>query len=373
MKNKKLLVHIDYGSIGNSGLYISETLVNLDPRLYDKNLLIVQKEFEFPAPGVKKIFNFFGTKFNGRLLQVYKFFDLFSSLFVTLALIFKERNYDRVVVLSLNTPFIHYKIFAKILGWMGVQLYCILHDIVELSIEAPSAIIVKRIEILELADGFICHTNESYEYAKEISDNVFKYKFPLMNITAQCKEIEVNLTPKDSGLSFLFIGALRPEKGVQLLIESFESILTNNNDSNISLIIAGKTISGSIFRSSHKEITIIDQYLSEPDFLRLISEADYVVLPYLEGTNSGILSTVSSTLTPVLASKLPMFIESPFISETNLFELGSIKSLSAAITGKIRNREESQEADDLFIEQAVAKYEDSFKTELNECYAKILK
>jgi glycosyltransferase involved in cell wall biosynthesis len=231
-------------------------------------------------------------------------------------------------------------------------------------------------DILTLADGFICHTEESYDYAKNISDNVYKYRFPLMKITDNPEQVlssQFDQHHERNEIKFLFIGGLRPEKGVQLLIDSFTGILNANIEQKISLTIAGKSIPGMTFHSTSSDIKIIDKYISDHEFLFLISEADYVVLPYLEGTNSGILSTVSSTLTPVIASNLPMFVESSFIAKNNLFEKASLDSLSELLLSKINNYSESKQVDDLFIYQSVANYEESFKVELNECYAEILK
>ena len=179
----RVLAYIDYGSKGNSGLYIKETVTNLTVPENYKTFSFVNSDYQYQFDGVIKTFEKY-SKFisNDKIKKIYKFIDLFFSLIFIIFKVFKYRNTDSICVVSLNSPFIHYKIFAKILKKLSFNVYFILHDIVDLHVDAPKAILTDRKQILKLADGCIAHTDESYEFAKSLNIKSIMYPFPLMKI-----------------------------------------------------------------------------------------------------------------------------------------------------------------------------------------------
>ncbi|HIF9133595.1 TPA: glycosyltransferase [Photobacterium damselae] len=89
--------------------------------------------------------------------------------------------------------------------------------------------------------------------------------------------------------SFLFLGRVSKYKGVELLLESFinSELLINKK-----LTIAGKSNYSIDYNRYSKisNLTIIDEFLSDSDMINLINNHDVLVLPYLEATQSGILT-----------------------------------------------------------------------------------
>ncbi len=101
--------------------------------------------------------------------------------------------------------------------------------------------------------------------------------------------------------SILFIGRISKYKGVELLLEAFtQSPLAGT----ARLIIAGKSnyeIDRSLFGEGAE---FIDAFLDEAEMARLINEADLVVLPYLEATQSGVATLAIDSATPVIATNV---------------------------------------------------------------------
>lgn len=90
----------------------------------------------------------------------------------------------------------------------------------------------------------------------------------------------------------LLFGALLPYKGVDILIEA----LSNYNDDNIFVILAGRTNEnpeyGQLIKKiakNDKRIKVFDKYIAEKEIPNFFGAADYTICPYKRISNSGIL------------------------------------------------------------------------------------
>ncbi|MEM3844931.1 MAG: glycosyltransferase family 4 protein [Candidatus Parvarchaeota archaeon] len=162
-----------------------------------------------------------------------------------------------------------------------------------------------------------------------------------------------------SFFTFLYVGLIRPNKGVNYLLDAFE--LLNKKYNNIRLIIAGSKDSNN-FAEYEKYYTDISKKLETMklncnidffegwyDFERiseLISVSDAIVLPYIDHANetSGIANEFACSGLPLILSKIPRF-ESYFSDGENclLFEPGSPEDLCSAMENimldfKLRSR-----------------------------------
>lgn len=109
----------------------------------------------------------------------------------------------------------------------------------------------------------------------------------------------------------LFFGQLSYYKGIDLLLEAIPKVL--NTYPNEHFVIAGKS-SGFNFDKKLLEqyahhITFIEDYLSIEQLSHLIHSSKFVVCPYREATQSGVLMTAFAMGKTVLATKIGAFPE----------------------------------------------------------------
>ena len=75
-------------------------------------------------------------------------------------------------------------------------------------------------------------------------------------------------------------------------------------------------------------------FISDDDYYNYVKSTRYVILPYISGTNSGIISTVLSLGTDVITSDIPMFSENPLVKKEDCFKSEDKESLIAKLEQK---------------------------------------
>jgi glycosyltransferase involved in cell wall biosynthesis len=114
----------------------------------------------------------------------------------------------------------------------------------------------------------------------------------------------------------LFFGRLSPYKGIDILLEAIPMVL--QRFPNQKFIIAGNPSYGytpnpEIINKYAENIELIARYLDTPSLVKLIRQSAFVVCPYLDATQSGVLSTSFALDKTVLATNVgafPEYIES---------------------------------------------------------------
>ena len=101
------------------------------------------------------------------------------------------------------------------------------------------------------------------------------------------------------GRYILFFGRISPYKGLDYLIPAMDKVAGSHNG--ISLVIAGK---GAIPESVRgvDYIKVINEYISNSDLVNLIRNSLFVVCPYTDATQSGVVSTVLALGTPMVVT-----------------------------------------------------------------------
>lgn len=101
------------------------------------------------------------------------------------------------------------------------------------------------------------------------------------------------------GLSMLFFGRLEPYKGLQELLEAMR-IVGTGNVSNVSLIIAG---SGPEVRLkefyTQRNVYWLSEWIPDEEIPNLFNSADLVILPYIQASQSGVISIAHRYGVPV--------------------------------------------------------------------------
>jgi glycosyltransferase involved in cell wall biosynthesis len=116
----------------------------------------------------------------------------------------------------------------------------------------------------------------------------------------------------------LFLGLIRPYKGVEVLIDAAPLIVAATG--------ARIAIVGEVFPGSRKDverlrsspalgsIDLIDRYVAESEMDEWLAACDVVVCPYRRNAGSGIAARAISALRPIVASDLPGF--HPFVNSS---------------------------------------------------------
>lgn len=153
----------------------------------------------------------------------------------------------------------------------------------------------------------------------------------------------------------LFLGRIEKYKGIELLLDTFKII--RKSIPNLQLTIAGK---GNIEPYSDKinenssnggDLKIISKWLTEYDIEKLLDETDFVILPYIDASQSGVIPvafgngrTVLATNVGALSEQIPEGLG--FLAEPNV----------ASITEKINEIYKMDTEDFLNLNKATRKF-----------------
>ena len=186
-------------------------------------------------------------------------------------------------------------------------------------------------------------------------------------ITDRKEKIYINSKPK-----FLFIGVMREEKGVQILVDAWKKL---GNNFNGELVIAGfKPQNVQIDFSKlndFKNFKLIMKSLSDNEYSNLIKETDYAIFPYLKVGNSGVLSTVVSLNKVPITTKLKVFVDSEFVNEDLICEVNNVDDLAKKIKEVSNNHQSNYINYTKKIEENLNKNKKDFYKNVIEAYKKI--
>ena len=121
----------------------------------------------------------------------------------------------------------------------------------------------------------------------------------------------VNKAPIDKR-HILFFGRISPYKGIDQLLKAMPAVL--QEFPNERLIIAGKMVPGfelnqNIINTFRSNICLIEKHIPNDELAELIQGAKFIVCPYKDATQSGVLMTAFGLQTPVIATNVGAFPE----------------------------------------------------------------
>jgi glycosyltransferase involved in cell wall biosynthesis len=174
---------------------------------------------------------------------------------------------------------------------------------------------VKKRKLIQLYKRFIFKTFGHFHLFSRTQQELFLSLYPEKNTfyaPLMLKDFgEPKLKNRDDKINFLFFGIIRENKGLNLLIEAGNKLAKHYSDK-FKITIAGKCYnwdyySNVIEHPENFELTIRTiQNLEIPD---LFNSADYLILPYLDVTQSGPLLIAYNYNLPVIASNHKGFSE----------------------------------------------------------------
>ncbi|MDR2859808.1 MAG: glycosyltransferase family 4 protein [Mediterranea sp.] len=139
-------------------------------------------------------------------------------------------------------------------------------------------------------------------------------------------EVPVSLRQRKEKPVLLFLGRLSRYKGIDLLLEAMEQV-----DNNVykKLIIAGAPVGDYHVTVDHPQIEVREEWLTEADILAYLQEADILLFPYLEASQSGVATLAINYLLPSIATQVGAFEEQ--FGEAALFIEPDSTALAEAI------------------------------------------
>lgn len=253
-------------------------------------------------------------------------------IYAQIILLFCLRKYDVVIYALSGTRRIEYVFLWLIKNLFGKELKLICHDVIPFVYpgEKLSSKAMLRKKFFQLSDELIVHNESSksdlFNYYGILNERVLKIPFPIMDISGYCTKER----RKYDADYFLFIGHVRIEKGIEVLLKAWQ--IYKKEGGSKCLLIAGNTRGYECIDDfQSQDVIVMDEYLSDANYSELIHNSCCIVMPYLRGTNSGVFSNVLSSLKPVIISKLGMFMEYGIVSESSYIVPGSVSGLASKL------------------------------------------
>jgi len=228
-----------------------------------------------------------------------------------------------------------------------------IHDIHPFN-EAPSSIIQKYYytSAIKYFDHLITHTNSSFE-ALVSNMKIPKEKISIVphGIFDYSQQSKIS-TRKEEGKKniIVFWGAIKPYKGVDILIQAFANLPENILQKTTLLIAGCPKMDIKPLKKMAQNLGVIDyiewqtRFIPEDEVNSILIRATVFVLPYKEITQSGVLMTILPFGKPIVASNvggipevLQDGIHGYLVTPNNSIELS--RALEAILTSpqKIRN------------------------------------
>lgn len=358
-----MIYHIYWGTSGNAGLYLDEIYQVLKLRGFKQRCFV---NYYYPFDYGDKLFFRFGdighSKLGARTRKITQLIELLFGFVYILFCCAKDKpkiiNYSHVA-----NSYLFIRIFVRLAKALsGAKLIITCHDV---NCHMASGELEKRKTIFKIADFLLVHTQQSKIELQQLfgieSAKILTHPFPIMDLN----KLKPNYQAVYNKCDFLFIGHLRKDKGIQLLLDAWPEF--HKLCPNATLRVCGKTAPGvtidyQLLEGTNAELNI--RFIPDDEYYEYVKAARYVVLPYIEGTNSGIISTVLSLGASVITSDLPMFTENPLVDKSFIFRSSDKESLINAL----RSAMNSQTKENTSI---LSKYKEDFSLSVNRLYASI--
>lgn len=375
------ILHIYAGTGGSAGLYIDGIYSSLKNRF--KQECIVNYYFPF-AYGKKKFYKV--TEMTGsnllanspKLRLIFRMLELIGSFLY--AFLFISIKKPKIINYSMTSNLMVEYVFLKLLKmFTNCILIITCHDVLpfQTNYSNINVDIKNRSKFFNLADYLLVHNENSKDdlinHFSISSSKIVSHKFPIMDLNKMERGEKNNRVNTERCMNkLLFVGHMRKEKGLELLITSWKNL---DNKNKLSLTIAGNVPAGADFDFDSikgDNFTLINRFLDDIDFVKLISDSDFVILPYSAGTNSGIPSSIISLGTIPVTSNIPMFLNNDLLKDEFIFESNNNDSLSKMLDYiAALNPEEIKERKKDF-HKLLSDYDTQLCIEINALYQAII-
>lgn len=312
LKKKIILIGPAYPYRGGNALFVTHTYESLktqfDIKIYNYKLLYPSILF----PGT--------TQFDKSKEQVFKVPNerIVNSInpfnWIKVAGMLKKENAD-LIVFDWWHPFFgfcHGVISFLIRKKYQNKILFITENVVSHEANAIDKILTKI--GLSSASKFLALSGIVEKEVQQFSKGkkVYRSELPVYDCYKPVAEENIKKLRKESGfeedsLVLLFFGYVRKYKGLDILIEAFPKILSQN--SNAKLLIVGEFYDDpkeylELIKSLGIEdkVKVINQFVPNEDVAKYYQVSDVVILPYRSATQSGILNVAYGFYKPVIVT-----------------------------------------------------------------------
>jgi glycosyltransferase involved in cell wall biosynthesis len=254
---------------------------------------------------------------------VYDGVDWYWGSSLTNALRYLDRQHPTVLILQWWTgAVLHtYLRLAKYAARRGARIILEWHegqDVGEAALPGTRRYVRALMpRLLALADAHVVHSN----YDLRAIPAAYSLGDALMRVIPHGPYN--HLAPRASGMvepgtnpfRLLYLGVVRPFKGVEDLVAAFSSLDRHQADK-FRLSVVGETWEGwtapdqAIARSPHADlIERVDRYVTDAELTAYFERADAVVLPYHRSSSSGPLHIAMSSGLPVIVTAVGGLVE----------------------------------------------------------------
>jgi len=289
-----------------------------------------------------------------------RFIKIFSHPIANIWLLLKimKDKPDIIHYSWLAIPFVDY-FFIKIFKMLGFRIVLTQHDYF---FHDKTKLRLFEKKIFQIADKIICLSDFiKNQFPEKISNKISIIEHG--NPYEKEKEYYSKkiIRKQDSKFKILFLGNIKPYKGIELLLDSVSYLVNEQKMDNVQLRIAGKCkpdycekIKKLIqTKDLSNYIKFKGTFLDYDKLFEYLINTDIGVLPYLEATQSGLPYIFASLYKPMVITNvggLPEQVSTKFteIVESSFMEVanGIFK-----IKGKIENRKIKESDFDSFLEK----------------------
>ena len=249
----------------------------------------------------------------------------------------KRSKPDIIYINLLGMPY--FSFLAKILLPTSKIIYCI-HDV---KVHCSNAGIISQYYINFINKNFLNFRLHSVSQ-KKIFEQRYKRKNILIAPLSMLNFGYAEAKPSSDQVTFLFFGRDRKRKGLKYLVEAGK-ILEQKYKSKFKIVIAGNLEDlkneESLLLKNYSSFTIDNRAIPNSEIPFYFLTAHYLVLPYLDVTQSGPLHIAYRYNLPVIASNLEGFREFVDNGRTGfLFESQNSADLARVMSNAIENHSE---------------------------------
>lgn len=251
-----------------------------------------------------------------------KKFRNYISAFKKIEKLIEKEHIDVLHIQWVILSPLDYLILKQIKKKYGVRIVQTIHDILPFNEHFYDKYYHKK--IYALSDALIIQAEGNIQRFNELfpEDKDKVHLIPLGNSNQFVKEgngqrLREKYEISDSDFVLLFIGQIKKVKGVDVLLRAFKRVIAQHDD--IKLIIAGNPWKDDVgeyqglideIKEKNTNQLITDfRFIPDEEIADYYDVADVVVLPYTDVYQSGVIRLTYSYKKPVIATKLPAFME----------------------------------------------------------------
>jgi len=262
--------------------------------------------------GVNKEKAFYPNVFNGSLIKnLFLLLVCYIKFFWSLTKLTKHE----IVIVSLYGTYIDFGLLLISLIFKKKVLLDV-HEVVMHDFKNQSLGILFKYAFRNCKNSIIVHSDKTlitlqkFGYKKKViyTPHIHYEINKLFNLENVHDDVGGSFL--DGYLYFLFFGNIMPSKGIYDLLSAIEKIDFNNSKARV--IIAGQDNFNNIetynnLKEIKKKSKLFLRYINDDEMKYLFTKSNYVLLPYIDISQSGVLEMAINFKKPVLTSNLKFF------------------------------------------------------------------